>query len=97
MEKRKNNIRTAKKYENKLAKEQRKLAHKKKGGSNWNKQRIKVARLHEKISNTRKDYLHKISYQLIKENQLIVSEDLAISNMVQNHNLAKSNTGLRMV
>ncbi len=51
----------------------------------------------KKISNTRKDYLHKISYQLIKENQLIVSEDLAISNMVQNHNLAKSNTGLRMV
>lgn len=84
------NIRTTKKYENKLAKEQRKLAHKKKGSSNWNKQRIKVARLHEKISNTRKDYLHKISYQLIKENQLIVSEDLAVSNMVKNHHLAKA-------
>lgn len=85
----KDNIRAAKKYEDKLAKEQRKLAHKKKGSSNWNKQRIKIARLHEKIANTRKDYLHKISHQLIKENQLIVSEDLAVSNMVKNHHLAK--------
>lgn len=86
----KDNIRTAKKYEDKLAKEQRKLSHKKKGSSNWNKQRIKVARLHEKISNTRKDYLHKISHDLIKENQLIVTEDLAVSNMVKNHHLAKA-------
>lgn len=86
----KNNIRTTKKYEKKLSKEQRRLAHKQKGSSNWNKQRIKVARLHEKISNTMKDYLHKISYELIKENQLIVSEDLAVSNMVKNHHLAKA-------
>lgn len=86
----KDNIRTTRKYEDKLTKEQRKLAHKKKGSSNWNKQRIKVARLHEKIFNTRKDYLHKISHQLIKENQLIVSEDLAVINMVKNHNLAKA-------
>lgn len=50
----KDNIRTTKKYEDKLAKEQRKLSHKKKGSSNWNKQRIKVARIHEKISNVRK-------------------------------------------
>lgn len=88
--KKKNNIRTTKKYEDKLAREQRKLAHKKRGSSNWNKQRIKVARLHEKISNTRKDYLHKISHNLIKENQLIVTEDLAVSNMVKNHHLAKA-------
>lgn len=86
----KDNIRTTKKYENKLTEEQRKLAHKKKGSSNWNKQRTKVARLHEKISNTRKDYLHKISHQLVKENQLIVTEDLAVSNMVKNHHLAKA-------
>lgn len=86
----KDNIRTTKKYEDKLAKEQRKLAHKKKGSLNWNKQRIIVARLHEKILNTRKDYLHNISHKLIKENQLIVSEDLAVSNMVKNHHLAKA-------
>lgn len=84
------NIRTTKKYEDKLAKEQRKLAHKVKGGNNWNKQRVKVARLHEKIHNTRIDNLHKISHKLISENQVIVSENLSVSNMVKNHNLAKA-------
>ena len=84
------NIRTTKRYEDKLAKEQRKLSHKVKGSNNWNKQRIKVARIHEKIHNTRIDNLHKISHQLISENQVIVSEDLAVSNMIKNHNLAKS-------
>lgn len=85
-----NNIRTTKKYEDKLAKEQRKLSHKQKGSKNWNKQRIKVARIHEKIHNTRIDNLHKISHKLISDNQVIVSEDLAVSNMVKNHNLAKA-------
>ncbi len=84
------NIRTTKKYEDKLAKEQRKLAKKQKGSKNWNKQRIKVARIYEKIHNTRIDNLHKISHKLVSENQVIVSEDLSISNMVKNHNLAKS-------
>lgn len=86
------NIRITKKYENKLAKEQRKLSHKVKGSNNWNKQRIKVARIHEKIHNTRIDNLHKISHKLISENQVIVSEDLAVSNMVKNHSLAKAIT-----
>lgn len=86
------NIRTTKKYEDKLAKEQRKLSHKVKGSKNWNKQRIKVARIHEKIHNTRIDNLHKISHRLVQENQLIVSEDLAVSNMVKNHHLAKAIT-----
>ena len=84
------NIRTAKKYEDKLAKEQRKLSDKVKGGKNWNKQRIKVAKIHEKIHNVRMDNLHKITHKLISENQVIVSEDLSVSNMVKNHNLAKA-------
>ena len=84
------NIRTTKKYEDKLAKEQRKLSHKQKGSSNWNKQRIKVARIHEKIHNTRIDNLHKISHKIVSENQVIVLENLAVSNMVKNHHLAKS-------
>lgn len=84
------NIHTTKKYENKLANEQRKLSRKVKGSNNWNKQRIKVAKVHEKIHNTRIDYLHKISHKLVNENQVIVSENLAVSNMVKNHNLAKS-------
>lgn len=86
----KENPKHIKKYENKLAKEQRKLSHKKKGSKNWDKQRIKVTRVHEKIHNTRVDNLHKISHKLISENQVIVSEDLAVSNMVKNHNLAKA-------
>ena len=84
------NIRSTKKYEDKLTKEQRKLSHKQKGSSNWNKQRIKVARIHEKIHNTRIDNLHKISHKIVSENQVIVSENLAVSNMVKNHHLAKA-------
>ena len=84
------NIRTTKKYEDKLAKEQRKLSHKVKGSKNWNNQKIKVARIYEKIHNTRIDNLHKISHKLVSENQVIVSEDLSVSNMVKNRNLAKA-------
>ncbi|MBT9653524.1 IS200/IS605 family element transposase accessory protein TnpB, partial [Ruminococcus sp. MCC718] len=50
----------------------------------------KIALCHEKITNTRKDYLHKMSHEIISENQVIVSEDLQIKNMVKNHRLAKS-------
>lgn len=77
-------------YEQKLAKLQRQLAKKKKGSNNFHKQRIKVARLHEKIANKRKDNLHKISSQIVKENQFIFSENLNVSGMVRNHNLAKA-------
>ncbi|MCM1235313.1 MAG: IS200/IS605 family element RNA-guided endonuclease TnpB [Ruminococcus flavefaciens] len=84
------NQKFTKQYENKLVKEQRKLSHKVKGSRNWNKQRIKVARIHEKITNTRKDYLNKVSNKIISENQVIVSENLQIKNMVKNHKLAKS-------
>ena len=84
------NPRTLHKYERQLAKLQRQLAHKKKFSNNWYKQKHKIALLHEKISNIRKDNLHKISHKLVMENQLIVSEDLKISNMIKNHHLAKS-------
>lgn len=84
------NPKTLMKYEKILAKLQRQLAHKKKGSSNYHKQRIRIAKVFEKISNIRKDNLHKISHKLINENQVIVSENLSISNMVKNHNLAKS-------
>lgn len=84
------NLKLIKRYEDKLAKEQRKLAHKQKGSKNREKQRIKVAKIHEKIANARNDCLHKISRKLINENQVIVSEDLSVSNMVKNSNLAKT-------
>ena len=52
--------------------------------------RKKIALCHEKIKNTRKDYLHKVSHEIISENQVIVSENLQIKNMVKNHHLAKA-------
>lgn len=78
------------KLEKKLAKEQRILSRRKKGGSNWNKQRIKVARIHEKITNARNDYLHKISTEIVKNHDIIGVEDLQVSNMLKNHKLAKA-------
>lgn len=78
------------KLEQKLAKEQRKLARRKQGGSNWYKQRMKVARIHEKIVNARMDYLHKLSTEIIKNHDVIGLEDLQVANMVKNHKLAKA-------
>lgn len=79
-----------KKSLNRLAKLQRKLSRKTKGGSNRNKARIKVARQYEKIANQRKDFLQKLSTELIKDNDLICIEDLQVSNMIKNHKLARS-------
>ena len=84
------NPKTIRKYEKQLAKLQRQLAHKVKGSKNYEKQRIKVARLQEKIFNIRKDNLHKISHELISDNQVIFSENLNVKGMVKNHHLAKS-------
>ncbi|QVK19778.1 IS200/IS605 family element transposase accessory protein TnpB (plasmid) [Mycoplasmatota bacterium] len=78
------------KTERKLIKTQRELSRKKKGSNNWNKTRIKVAKLHEKINNQRNDFLHKLSTQIIRENQTIVIEDLKVKNMLHNHRLAKA-------
>ncbi len=86
------NPKVIKKYERKLIKLQRQLSHKEKGSNNYQKKRKQLALCHEKIANTRKDYLHKISSEIINENQVIVSENLQIKNMVKNHNLAKSIT-----
>lgn len=79
-----------KKYERKLARLQRQLAHKKKCSSNYFKKKKETALCHEKITNTRKDYLHKVSHEIISENQVIVSENLQIKNMEKNHHLAKA-------
>src|SRR5690606_16511486 len=84
------NPRILNKYERKLVKLQRQLAKKQKGSNRYKKQALKIARLHEKIRNTRTDFLHKLSSRIIKENQLIISEDLNVKGMVQNKHLAKS-------
>jgi len=79
-----------KKSEKRLVKLQKDLSRKEKSSNNREKAKIKVAKLHEKISNQRKDTLHKVSTQLINENQVIVIEDLKVGNMIKNHKLAKS-------
>ena len=61
-----------------------------KGSKNRAKARLKVAKLHEKISNQRMDFLHKKSFEVIHDNQVIVLEDLKVKNMVKNHKLAKA-------
>ena len=78
------------KAEKRLKKLQKDLSRKQKGSNNRNKARLKVAKLHEKIANQRKDFLHKLSIKLIRENQSIAIEDLRIKNMMKNHNLAKA-------
>lgn len=84
------NPKFTKKYEKKLKREQQKLSKKKKGSKNKDKQRIKVAKVHYRISNSRKDFLHKLSTKLVRENQSINLENLNVSGMMKNHKLAKS-------
>lgn len=76
--------------EKKLAYEQKQLSKKQPGSNNKNKQRKIVAKTHEYIANSRKDFLHKTSKKLIDENQVIIAESLSVKNMMRNHCLAKS-------
>ena len=86
------NPRFFRKSEKKLAKLQRQLSRKKKGSKNRGKAKAKVAKIHAKISNQRKDFLHKASYRIVKNYDFIAVEDLQIKNMIQNHCLSKSIT-----
>lgn len=79
-----------KSQQRRLRVEQRSLARKQKGSINREKQRIKVALLHEKIRNQRTDYLHKISTELVNTYDTIIIEDLAVKNMMKNHILSKA-------
>lgn len=76
----------------KLAKLQKELSRKTRGGKNWNKARIKVAKLQEHIAKQRKDFLQKLSTEIIRNNDVICIEDLQIKNMIKNHKLAQSIT-----
>ena len=84
------NNRYTKRYESKLAKAQQHLSRKKKGSRGSENQRLKVARLHEKISNSRADYLHKCSISLVRRYDTICIESLNVKGMVKNHHLVKS-------
>ena len=77
-------------YESKLAFEQRKLSHMKRGSSNYNKQKLKVAKIHEKIANCRKDFLHKVSYSLANTYDYVFVEDLNMQSISKFLKLGKS-------
>ncbi|CAA7601381.1 Transposase IS605, OrfB, C-terminal [Acididesulfobacillus acetoxydans] len=78
------------KTEKKLANVERKLSRKKKGSHNRGKAKAKVAKVHAKIANQRRDFLHKASAQIVKNHDVIIMENLTIKNMIRNHKLAKS-------
>ena len=78
------------KHEKNLKIKQQQLSRKQKGSNNKNKSRIKVARVHNKIANCRSDFHHKLSRRIVNENQVVCVENLAVSNMVKNHKLAKA-------
>jgi putative transposase len=73
-----------------LTRVQRALCRKQKDSSNRAKARVKVARVQARIADRRKDFLHKITTRLVRENQTLVIEDLAVSNLVGNHRLARA-------
>jgi putative transposase len=84
------NIKSLKSNLKKLKYEQRQLLKKVKGSSSRNKQKEKLAAVHEKITNVRKDYLHKVSTEIVKNHDIISVEDLAVKNIMKNHKLAQA-------
>src|SRR4028119_639027 len=78
------------KHEHNLKRKQRKLARKVKGSNSRNKARKLVARVYERVSNVRQDYLHKLSRKLVDNNQVIVVESIHVKGMVRNHKLAQA-------
>ena len=85
-----NGVADTRKLDKKLARQQRELSRKKKGSNNRNKQKIRVAKVYEKIADKRKDHLHKVTAKLISENQVVCAETLNVAGMMKNHHLAKS-------
>jgi putative transposase len=79
-----------KRLHKKLRRVQKALSRKQKGSNNRHKARLKVAKVHGQITDARKDFLHKLTTQLVRENQTIVVEDLAVKNMLKNHKLANA-------
>lgn len=79
-----------KKYQAKLKKAQRRLKNKIKGSNRRRKACLKIAKIHARIADCRKDFLHKLTSRLVRENQTISIESLAVKNMMANHKLAKA-------
>jgi putative transposase len=84
------NPRYERRDQTRLTRAQRKLSRKEKGSANRAKARVKVARIHARISDRRRDHLHKLTTRLVRENQTIAIEGLVVRNMVTNHTLARA-------
>jgi putative transposase len=78
------------KHEKNLKRKQKKLARKQKGSNSRNRYRKVVAKVYERVSNSRQDFLHKLSYKLVSDSQAVIVENLHVKGMVRNHKLAKS-------
>ncbi|KMW69930.1 RNA-guided endonuclease InsQ/TnpB family protein, partial [Limnoraphis robusta] len=85
-----NNPRHLAKHEKNLKRKQQKLAKKQKGSNSRNKAKRTVAKVYERVTKSRQDFLHKLSRKLVNENQVVVVENLNVKGMVRNHNLAKA-------
>ena len=83
------NLRLTRTYEKKLAKAQRLLSRKTKGSGRWHRQRIKVARIHEKLSDARIDHLNKVTTDLVRRFDVIAVEDLNVRGMLRNRKLSR--------
>lgn len=84
------NPRFYEKSEKKLAKLQRELSRKSKGGSNWNKARLKVAKLQKHTSNQRNDFLHKLTTSIVKDYDIVSIEDLCVKAMKETDNTTRN-------
>jgi putative transposase len=84
------NPRHERKDRERLAKAQRELSRKAKGSVNREKARRRVAKVHARIADRRRDFLHKLSTRLVRENQTVVIEDLTVRNLLKNHSLARA-------
>ncbi|WP_250124623.1 transposase [Chroococcidiopsis sp. CCMEE 29] len=78
------------KHEKNLKRKQKKLARKQKGSISRNRYRKVIAKVYERVSNSRQDFLHKLSYKLVSDSQAVIVENLHVKGMVRNHNLAKA-------
>ena len=83
------NNRYTKKYSKELKKAQQHLSRKEKGSNGFEKQKLKVAKIHEKIASCRLDTLHKVSKELVENYDIISIEDLNVKGMIKNHKLSK--------
>jgi putative transposase len=78
------------KYERRLRRAQRRLSRKQRGSRNYEKQRLRVARLHTKVANVRRDTIQKATSAIVGDSQVVVAEDLHVKNMMGNHRLARA-------